>query len=463
MKKRFFPTKVISLALLILCGLFVYLAGCKKTGKPSDEPLQENITMNEVQDWGKWYHSTLTGAPELLFAKAQKAFFKNKFYIRVPLAGSEGMIYFHKDSAFHAVFLRQVAANGIISYPFTGSYESIDLDNFRYDRISFVNGKQIKVSRSMPKRTDGSNTGSVSMGTGWLSQFFYCLSHYLFSVPARGDDGGWSMCTVLGGSGQEAEIQQANDDGFGDTGAALLTGLVPPDMGLDPNNPSWSFDPGGSGTGNQDPVSLEDTWYSDLSYPGIEIGYPWRWWEDDIWVAQNFTFDIDGYGMKNLTVAERRFVRNHPFAALSFKSNAATAISETNNRFPNNPTIQNPNPYLNTKADAFRHSLWCALNTISQNADLAKQYGEAHESEDPVLLYQEKDMDIFNNNIGIAAAATNRNLSTIANIIFQMILDGKMEYLNPLDYIQSPAYNPNCQNCRNGFVPGLTHLIPTNQ
>lgn len=85
----------------------------------------------------------------------------------------------------------------------------------------------------------------------------------------------------------------------------------------------------------------------------------------------------------------------------------------------------------------------------------------------PSLLYQEKDMDLLNNEIGIIAGQNNTDLSNLADEVYQKMLIGELKYLMPLDYTQSPRYdpinNPSCTYCRNGFVPGLTELKPTNQ
>jgi len=190
------------------------------------------------------------------------------------------------------------------------------------------------------------------------------------------------------------------------------------------------------------------------------------WWNDDTWLVNYFSINIDDegiYGGNHLTAAEKQFIRNHPIYALRYKDNAEKAKSETAARFPFIQTPQNPNPYLNTKADAFRHAYWMALNTLSSNPDKAREYGIAHESETPAALYQEKDMDLYNNDKCIAIANGLTAHSQLIDIIYNALINGVLKYLSPLDYTQSPKYNPNCASCRNGFVPGTTQLIPTNQ
>ncbi|MBK7884898.1 MAG: hypothetical protein IPJ81_14785 [Chitinophagaceae bacterium] len=204
------------------------------------------------------------------------------------------------------------------------------------------------------------------------------------------------------------------------------------------------------------------------NYPGMENGYPYLWWQNENWINLNFSINIDDYGeYKKLSYAERQWIKSHPEQALMFKKNAQIAATETKLRFKDLPTVLNPNPWLNTKADAFRHAYWCALNTLSCGSTLAMEYGVAHESEVPALLYQEKDMDLFNNSVGINIAKGYWDPNTIDDVIYEQVLSGKMKYLKFLDYIQSPKYDPknkpNCNTCRNGFVPGLTQFVFTNQ
>jgi hypothetical protein len=70
---------------------------------------------------------------------------------------------------------------------------------------------------------------------------------------------------------------------------------------------------------------------------------------------------------------------------------------------------------------------------------------------------------LYNNDKGIARANGLTAHSQLIDIIYNALINGVLKYLSPLDYTQSPKYNPNCASCRNGFVPGTTQLIPTNQ
>lgn len=68
-----------------------------------------------------------------------------------------------------------------------------------------------------------------------------------------------------------------------------------------------------------------------------------------------------------------------------------------------------------------------------------------------------------------ATGKTYTDLASLADFIYGKILEGKMKYLSPLDYLQSSEYDsnhdglPDCNECRNGFVPGYTTLKWTNE
>ena len=79
----------------------------------------------------------------------------------------------------------------------------------------------------------------------------------------------------------------------------------------------------------------------------------------------------------------------HPQVIKKFHDNARKA-SEAAKKFPGQH---------NGEGDAVRHVYWSALNTLSENANLAKEFGDAHE-QNPGQDIAEKNMDLFNNSIG---------------------------------------------------------------
>ncbi|MEO8026361.1 MAG: hypothetical protein ABI823_07805 [Bryobacteraceae bacterium] len=103
---------------------------------------------------------------------------------------------------------------------------------------------------------------------------------------------------------------------------------------------------------------------------------------------------------EGLSAAEHVFISNHPMAAKDFNDDAKKALAEAANRFPSASLH-------NGQGDAFRHCYWNALMTRDQNADLARQFGNAHEMERPKAgdistlgSVIESMMDLHNNGKG---------------------------------------------------------------
>jgi hypothetical protein len=228
---------------LVTICILVLFPGCKKT-VTDQVALKENIQLSEITEWAKWYTKTIPGAPKLLIAKAEKTFYNNRFYVRVPVEGSTGMIYFGKSTSLEAVFIRiNPDKEPVATYPFTGNYEFIDMNKFTYKRITFINGNAGQVLRS---QTADATTGKASPAVkvnSWFSQLLYCIANYIVAVPAK-VNGEWTGCWILGGGagGNEegsdgpGEVQnvQPGDGGGGIDWSAFLMNINPPLTGPDP-------------------------------------------------------------------------------------------------------------------------------------------------------------------------------------------------------------------------------------
>jgi hypothetical protein len=103
-------------------------------------------------------------------------------------------------------------------------------------------------------------------------------------------------------------------------------------------------------------------------------------------------------------------------------------------------------------------------------SNIVLQFANAHESEVPSALNLEKDMDLFNNSVGINYCLncwTTSN-SSIASAILTKLNNGDLRYIKPLDFVASPTYDANrdgiqdCSTCLNGILPSSV-LKPTNQ
>ncbi|MBS1512550.1 MAG: hypothetical protein JST86_17020 [Bacteroidetes bacterium] len=200
------------------------------------------------------------------------------------------------------------------------------------------------------------------------------------------------------------------------------------------------------------------------------------WWEDDTWLnnSVNFNLDIDELGNQydELTQAEKALVKIYPMAAYEIKKNVQVALDESKLRY-------SPSQLLNGKGDAFRHAFWMAMNERDCGKDpsnlssIAKKFGDAHESEDPQALHLEKEMDLYNNSIGINVGSSYwfpifTSNSTVAEDIEQKLNNGELKYLKPLDFNASKAYDANhdkiqdCPTCLDGILLN-TILVWTNQ
>lgn len=202
--------------------------------------------------------------------------------------------------------------------------------------------------------------------------------------------------------------------------------------------------------------------YSENDFPGIDLAYDYEWWLDEGFVEENFNFDIDEGGFGDLTAQEKILVALYPLEALLIRANKEPTETETENIFGFNG--------LNDKSDAFRHAYFNAMNSNDAGDTVARLFSTAHESEVPVVLVLEKDMDLDNNNVGHNTgneAGFFVSDQELSNTIYQILTNGGLVYLNPLDWIASPRYDANnnglqdCNNCLNGII-STTTLIPTN-
>lgn len=174
-------------------------------------------------------------------------------------------------------------------------------------------------------------------------------------------------------------------------------------------------------------------------------------------------FNQDPYNIwKNLSQAEKNLIKQLPLEAYGVFENRKIAEDETRARFGSNGR--------NDKSDAFRHAYYTLINSKVVGISTAELFSDAHESEVPNALLKEKQMDLFNNNVGHQSISGNgdKSLSELSNIIFTKLVNGNLRYLSPLNFVSSPLYDANrdgvqdCPNCANG-ITSATVLTPTNQ
>ena len=110
-----------------------------------------------------------------------------------------------------------------------------------------------------------------------------------------------------------------------------------------------------------------------------------------------------------------------------------------------------PNSLHNGKGDAFRHCYWNALSSKFIGVNLTNQLTTAHEDKPFTYPYEqkEKDMDLYNNNIGQNIANYVSILDNIEQEVLTLLNYGFLRYLSNLNSNSLPTYQ--------------SFLTPTNQ
>ena len=111
--------------------------------------------------------------------------------------------------------------------------------------------------------------------------------------------------------------------------------------------------------------------------------------------------------------------------------------------------------FHNTKADAFRHAFFNAINSRDTRDFVARAFSVAHESEVPDHLDLERQMDLFNNNVGhlIGQPLWFESNAYVSEIVMNRLNNGELLYLSPLEAVVPPNFGINAN----------TQLTPTNQ
>lgn len=126
---------------------------------------------------------------------------------------------------------------------------------------------------------------------------------------------------------------------------------------------------------------------------------------------------------------------------------AKIALSQTQKLFPDSQ--------YNGKGDAYRHALWNAIATRYLGNSKTEQLTTAHENrpQDPnnPFEFKEKEMDLFNNSIGLFIGA-NYPPYEVVNQVRLHHINGYLKYLNNL-----------LGGLSSGQATANSQLIPTNQ
>jgi hypothetical protein len=168
-----------------------------------------------------------------------------------------------------------------------------------------------------------------------------------------------------------------------------------------------------------------------------------------------------------LTEEEKRLAKKYPIQAYFMSENRVVAFDITEEFFPSNNA---PHLYygINDKKDAFRHAFFNAINTKFAGRFIAEQFSNAHETETPLRWIKEREMDLFNNNVGHNLGESNRDLrhAELKLLVWYAAVNGDLNYLLPMDY-NDPNFmdNPTTLEPRDGNhgISDLTRQFSTDQ
>lgn len=129
-------------------------------------------------------------------------------------------------------------------------------------------------------------------------------------------------------------------------------------------------------------------------------------------VTQSVYTDMDGYISGYLNPLEQALYDSNKAYGLLCMANGKLALNYATSYYANTEAVQH-----NGNGDAFRHTLWNFGMALDVGSSFAKQWSDAHEngtSNNPAI---EKQMDLFNNGVGLYQASLYPYPSSIANMI----------------------------------------------
>ena len=265
---RLLKTMKVGFLLIMFCGFS--LSSCKKEISDKQE---DYIKPEEIVNWFKEYKQKMPDAPNPVYTAATKTYMNDLMIARVPLLTGEGEMFFAKKlngTGLQVVFFRRVGSYDNLSKNFTGFYESINMTNYVYHKVDYIDGVKVGEFKSQSikiksNQNSGIKTFESDYNGSWLGALWYCISNYIFAVPKKQSDGGWK-CYGPGGDGEsQPQNPQAGDAGGGGLDENLLAIIFPPHpnqpSGILPSLPNWlpySFTPGGGlqpGTGGSNNIN----------------------------------------------------------------------------------------------------------------------------------------------------------------------------------------------------------------
>jgi hypothetical protein len=257
-----------------LLAIVIAASSCKKS---LPENVEEPISRQEIVEWFEGYRQKMPGAPEPVWSSAKKTFDKDLMVVRIPLESGGGEIFFGKKlygNNLEVKFYRQVGTFDSISKNFSGYSETIDMGNYEYHKLDFINGVKVKELRSKSVNlSDDTKSGTTTFDDrpSWLSAFWDCLKLYILSVPKWDSKENEWKCSCFcsdGSSPKKLEDPLSPGGGFifPPTFFFPPTNLIPPRV-WDP----FPINPGGVGPGGSG-LSFGTSSYSAFNRTDIDYG-----------------------------------------------------------------------------------------------------------------------------------------------------------------------------------------------
>jgi hypothetical protein len=260
-----------------LLAIVIAASSCKKS---LPENVEEPISRQEIVEWFEGYRQKMPGAPEPVWSSAKKTFDKDLMVVRIPLESGGGEIFFGKKlygNNLEVKFYRQVGTFDSISKNFSGYSETIDMGNYAYHKLDFINGVKVKELRSKSVNlSDDTKSGTTTFDDrpSWLSAFWDCLKLYILSVPKWDSKENEWKCSCFcsdGSSPKKLEDPLSPGGGFIFPPTFFIppTNLIPPRVWEPfPINPGGVGSGGGIGGGNSNGTFYDPSNpFNDLANP----------------------------------------------------------------------------------------------------------------------------------------------------------------------------------------------------
>lgn len=471
---------------LMLCVLTLFfVCSCKKEIKEEKET--NTLPSSRIDETSAFKELlSISGLNESLKTAFDESYCKysqnqdgNKLWV---VALKKGSLSFTKAKAFISLKKKELFVL-VLSYEYDrGSYKQGDFGTYT-GTISFYDGNINKIKDLIYEKGNLKQIIPANCPTCVLcgncpppAAVDWCVSYPMLCGSNNGsnDPGEWqNMQPGDGGGGGSGTTYSA-------TVSYLISTLSLPEAQANwlANNPARADEMYNYLNNSNSSVTFDEkkqiaydhlfNMMSDASYLAFVVNHSQTstnvivWWEDDTWLdnPNNFNLDLDPdenneYG--ELTAAEKALVKAHPQAAAAIWFNKSIAENQTVAKMGANG--------LNDQSDAFRHCFFQAINTMAVGASLTQHFSDAHESEVPTQLQLEKQMDLFNNSVGIAYGQSLSfwtSVSELADGVRGKVFNGELKYLKPINYSDPNFWGTSPSNATHG-ITSSTALTPTNQ